>query len=485
MKWEWLDQRSWCRDNDVQTFHKAVKESLAQLKLWSRNELGDRKKQVDMLVKELKIIKQNHLQYVDGAKIKSIEKQIDVILIEEEIYWKQRSRADWLKEGDRNTKFFHVKASVRKKNKIWGILDDEDKWTKEAEDVERIFCDYFANLFTSTYPTQAQVEAALQGIPIKITKEMNEILDHLFSEDEISAALFQMCPTKAPGPDELPAAFFQKHWKSVGKGVLTTCVHILNDGGSIAPLNHTPIALIPKVKKPRKVTEYRPISLCNVIYRIVAKTIANRLKQILHLIIAPTQSAFVPNRLITDNIIIGYECLHKIRSSKSKKGGLITLKLDISKAYDMVEWRFLESTLRRLGVSKKWVDLIMRCITTSSFSVLINGVAKGLIHPQRGLRQGCLLSPYLFILCAEMFSNLLLQAESQQLIHGLKFSKDLSITHLLFADDSLFSPKLLRRIAPISRLSSTVMRQLRDRFLTSRSLQCFSVGTPQLVRWKQ
>lgn len=282
MKWEWLDQRSWCRDNAIQTFHKAAKESLAQLKLWSRNELGDRKKQVDMLIEELKIIKKNHLQYVNGARIKSIEKQIDVILTEEEIYWKQRSRADWLKEGDRNTKFFHAKASVgKKKNKIWGILEDEDKWTEEAEDVERIFCDYFANLFTSTHPTQAQVEAALQGIPIKITEEMNEILDQPFSEDEISAVLFHMCPTKALGPDGLPAAFFQKHWKSVGKRVLTTCMHILNDGGSIAPLNHTLIALIPKVKKPRKVTEYRPISLCNVIYRIVTKTIANRLKQIL------------------------------------------------------------------------------------------------------------------------------------------------------------------------------------------------------------
>ena len=270
---------------------------------------------------------------------------------------------------------------------------------------------------------------------------MNEILDQPFSEDEISTALFQMCPAKAPGPDGIPAAFFQKHWKSMGKGVLTTCMHILNDGGSIAPLNHTLIALILKVKKLRKVTEYKPISLCNVIYRIVTKTIANRLKQILQLIIAPTQSAFVSNRLITDNIIIGYECLHKIRSNKSKKGGLVALKLDISKAYDMVEWKFLESTLRKLGFSEKWVDLIMRCITTSSFCVLINGVAKGLIHPQRGLRQGCLMSPYLFILCVEVFSNLLLQAESQQSIHGLKFSKDLSITHLLFADDSLIFTK--------------------------------------------
>lgn len=96
--------------------------------------------------------------------------------------------------------------------------------------------------------------------------------------------------------------------------------------GNITILNHTFIALIAKVAKPRKVIEYRPSSLCNVVYRIAAKVIANTLKQILHHIISPSQSAFIPNKLITDNIIIGYECLHKIRHSKGRKNGLITLK---------------------------------------------------------------------------------------------------------------------------------------------------------------
>ena len=104
----------------------------------------------------------------------------------------------------------------------------------------------------------------------------------------------------------------------------------------------------------------------------------------------------------------------------------------------------MKCTLEKLGFSLGFVELIMRCISTSSFSVLINGVAKGLIQPQRGLRQGCPLSPYLFILCAETFSNLLKQAEAQQLIHGIKFSKELSITHLLFADDSLIFTRATR-----------------------------------------
>ena len=250
-----------------------------------------------------------------------------------------------------------------------------------------------------------------------------------------------MCPTKVPGHDCFPATFFQKHWQFVSRGVLTTSLHILNEGGTIAPLNHTFIALIPKIEKPRKVTEYRPISLCNVIYRILATTIANRLKHVSHYIISPTQSAFIPERLISDNIIIGYECLHQIRLSSGKKNGFVALKLNINKAYNRIKWNFLTCTMQRLSFSKKLVNLIMRCISTSSFSVLINGEAKGLIHPQRGLQQGYHLSSYLFILCAEAFSNLLVQTESIHLIHGLKFSRDLSISHLLFADDSLIFTK--------------------------------------------
>lgn len=96
-------------------------------------------------------------------------------------------------------------------------------------------------------------------------------------------------------------------------------MHILNSGDNIAPLNHTYIALILKSEKPKKVIDYRSISLCNVIYRIITKTIANKLKEILHLIISHIQSIFIPGRLITYNIIIGSECLHKIRLSKSKR----------------------------------------------------------------------------------------------------------------------------------------------------------------------
>ena len=208
---------------------------------------------------------------------------------------------------------------------------------KDRKEIERAFGEYFKDLFATSSPTKMQIEVALEGLKLNVDLEMNNHLDKPFTEEEITTSLFQMCLIKALGPDGLPATLFQKHWGSVKRGVISTCLHILNDRGTISPLNHTHIVLIPKTQKPQRVTDFRPIGLCNVIYKIVAKTIANKLKHILHQVKSPTQSAFIHNHLITDNIIVGYECLHKIRHSKGKKHGLMALKLDISKAYDRVE----------------------------------------------------------------------------------------------------------------------------------------------------
>ena len=154
----------------------------------------------------------------------------------------------------------------------------------------------------------------------------------------------------------------------------------------MADLNKTNIALIPKIKDPTKMSDFQPISLCNVSYKIISKMLANRLKPILSTIISENQSAFVPGRLITDNVLIAFEIMHYLKKRKGGKDSYMVVKLDMSKAYDRVEWGFLEKIMKKMGFDDKWISLIMKCISTISYAVLINGEAHGCITPTRGLR---------------------------------------------------------------------------------------------------
>jgi len=186
-------------------------------------------------------------------------------------------------------------------------------------------------------------------------------------------------------------------------------------------------------------TDFRPISPCNVIYKIIGKLLANRLKQILPSLISESQAAFVKGRLISDNILIAHELLHALSSNNKCSEEFIAIKTNISKAYDRVEWPFLENAMRRLGFAESWIQLIMECVKSVRYQVLINGTPHGEITPTRGLRQGDPLSPYLFVICTEMLVKMLQVAEQKQLITGLKVARGAPpISHLLFADDSMF-----------------------------------------------
>jgi hypothetical protein len=196
-------------------------------------------------------------------------------------------------------------------------------------------------------------EDLLQKVKPKVTAEMNERLMAPFTAEEVKKALFAIGDFKASRKDGMHAIFFKKLWPLIGDSVTREVLEALNSSVMPEGWNETTIVLIPKVNETEMITQFRPISLCNVLYKIISKALANRLKVILPEIISVTYSAFVPGRLITDNVLVAYECVHAIRGKMQGKNGYSNVKLDMLKAYDRVEWGYLKDMMQRLGFTQQ------------------------------------------------------------------------------------------------------------------------------------
>ncbi|CAA7037370.1 unnamed protein product [Microthlaspi erraticum] len=375
---------------------------------------------------------------IPNEEVFELKWQLCSALREEELFWKQKSRANWLREGDKNTKFFYVTTKQRRvRNKIIKLKDGDGSWVENEDKIEQVASAYFQNLFTSSNPSN--YEEALKYIAPKVTQEINTELTTIPSDMEIKEAIFSINSDKAPGPDGMTSLFYQRFWKTTSTDITKAVRDFFETGVFDERLNQTNICLIPKNERPREMSEYRPISLCNVCYKIISKILCARLRKFLPRLISETQSAFVARRLITDNVLVAQEMFHALRTNMSCKKQFMAVKTDMSKAYDRVEWKFLETLMLKLGFSEKWVSWIMWSISSVSYKVLINGDAKGHVIPSRGLRQGDPLSPFLFIICTEALISLLRGAEDEGRITGLKIARGSpAVSHLLFADDSLF-----------------------------------------------
>jgi hypothetical protein len=216
------------------------------------------------------------------------------------------------------------------------------------------------------------VEEVLECVHSRVTQEMNEDLSKPFSGDEVWEALQDIGDIKAPRADGILAIFYKKFWSLVGERMKREVLAVLNGADMLNGWNDTIIVLIPKTKFPGKLKDLRHISLCNIVYKLISKVLANRLKMMLSEIISPSQSAFVPGRLITDNILLTFELTHYLNHRTKGKNGVAAVKLDMNKAYDQVEWRFLQMMMLKLGFIDQWVSQVMKCVTSVSYRIKVN-----------------------------------------------------------------------------------------------------------------
>ena len=247
-------------------------------------------------------------------KLEKLEDQRD-------LYWRQRAKAHRLQHGDRNTNFFHPYASERRRrSRIHKLVKEDGEVVTDTAGIHELVTNYYKSLFQSH--AGDRYNELLEQVPSKVTPDMNLSLNMEYSDHEIKQALDSMGDLKAPGADGMPTLFYKQFWETMGDDVIREVKSLLAGGEMLQGWNDTVVVLIPKVACPERMKDLRPISLCNVVYKIAAKVIANRLKVILPDIISPNQSAFVPGRMITDNVLLAYELTRHMQNKKSGAQGL-------------------------------------------------------------------------------------------------------------------------------------------------------------------
>lgn len=271
-------------------------------------------------VKRQKAVLNSLVNCVDEGSVRKYweeRKKLNDLMLHEEIYWKQRAKTFWLVDGDSNTKFFHALASKRKKiNHISSFKLDDGSMVMNHEEMCDIAKQYYEKVFAEDSRSGVDNTLRVEGV---IDSNQNNALTVDLTLEEFTVVINQIHPDKAAGPDGLNSAFFQHFWSMLGKEVFSCCKQWLDEVLFPEALFETTIVLILKKENAESMSDYRPIALCNVLYKILAKVLANRLKKIIQGLISENQSAFVPGRSITDNVLIAYEILHHMKRKCSEK----------------------------------------------------------------------------------------------------------------------------------------------------------------------
>ncbi|KAL0345399.1 UNVERIFIED_CONTAM: putative mitochondrial protein [Sesamum radiatum] len=365
---EALVQDLWGRDchgaAGTRVMHR-IQRIRAGLMEWDKLKFGNVRRRIKELETLLLNCSKDPISDDNGFVRSRLRNELEELLTWEEILWKQRGKAQWLCEGDR-IPLISIQGLVLENEKtlflVLGVVTAIGVIPRKTSN-----------------PSEEAIDKVLGGMPAKVTDDMNEALIQPFVSEEVKLAISHMYPYKSPGPDGLSPVFYQNYWHIVGPEIISFVLDFLNHGHFDVAFNYTFIVLIPKCDSPENMSHFRPISLCNITYKIASKMLANRLKPFLPHIISETQSAFVPGRLITDNILVAYELNHFLAHKTWGSKGHAAIKLDLSKAYDRVEWIFLESVLAKLGFHHRFISLINLCVSTVSYLFIIDGQKFGYV----------------------------------------------------------------------------------------------------------
>lgn len=366
---------------------KCVKQAL---KSWNRNHFGHIQQNVHLASKALDDIQRaNQSSTPDLDAEFRAHLKLDQALHLQACFWKDRSRIRWHTGGDRCTEFFHKYTRIKQATKGISVLQHEGSLLTTQDAIEGKVISYFSTLYSS--PNVCTPNSLIHDvIPELVTSTDNEFLTALPLDAEIRKVVFDSNADAAPGPDGFGCSFFQTFWDVVRREVCVAVRQFFSTGWILPNMNSSVVALIPKSPDAIDVENYRPIAVANFKFKLITKIIADRLATIAPKIISPQQCGFVKGRHIIDCIGVVSESINVLH--KKTFGGNVALKLDICKAFDTLDWKFILDVLKAFGFCDKFCDWVSTILQSARLSFSVNGHAAGFISCSRGVRQGDLLS---------------------------------------------------------------------------------------------
>jgi hypothetical protein len=341
---------------------------------------------------------------------------------------KQRSRLRWLKEGDANSKLFHLVANGRRSKNCITAVRYNGRLATSQEEKHEAFDAAYAALVGEIICREHTVDLTAIGLQRKNLEDLN----NLFTEEEVWKVILELLPDRAPGPDEFIGLFYQKAWSIIKRDVMAALLKLaVGDGRGFGKLNRSLITLIPKKPDAMEIGDFCPISLVYSFAKLFSKLLANRLRPRMSELVSSNQSAFIVGRSPHDNFVLVREVARRINHKRIKG---VFLKLDISRAFDSLSWYFLFEILRHLGFGDIWLKWISLLLSSATMRILVNGVPGARIKYARGLRQGDPTSPQLFVMAMEVLTLLIAKAAEEGLMSVLPGCA-LKQRILVYADD--------------------------------------------------
>jgi hypothetical protein len=327
----------------------------------------------------------------------------------------------------------YFSSKIKTSTKMITSLQDGEHVLTHQSQISHHVVNFYKNLFCTNTVLQDPLLAD-EVIPKLITDDINALMTMLPSHQEIKAAVFALNKDSAPGPDGFGAFFFQHYWEIVKTDVFNAILEFFTTNWILPGFNSNIIALLPKTSNATSIDQYRPIAMANFKFKVISKIVADRLANVMPSIISEEQMGFIHDRHIKDCLCIASEAANLLHNKSF--GGNLALKIDISKAFDTLEWSFLLKVLKCFGFNEVFCNWIHVILKSAFLSISINGKSEGYFNCSRGVRQGDPLSHLLFCIAEDVLSRCISKLVNEGKLDLIKGTWHIRVpSHTFYADD--------------------------------------------------